>query len=113
MSRGPSGLDGLRLPAPLATGPGTARLLPPAADPYFRVESVTGGADLEASFAVLVGVEGELTLVDARGDGTRLAAGETLLLPYAYGARAVRGSGRALRCRPPAPPAVARDGEAG
>jgi mannose-6-phosphate isomerase len=74
--------------------------LPPAANPYFRAERVRGGDELDAGFAVLVGLEGEGTVgeIDFR-------RGSVLLVPYAAGPLRLRGDVAGLRCRPPDPAA--------
>jgi mannose-6-phosphate isomerase len=96
-------LAALRLPAPVPLAPGVERLLPEAADPFFRAQSVTGPADLEPSFSVLVGTEGTLHLESETGHGVDLAAGQTYLLPFGTGHCHATGTGRAIRCLPPLP----------
>jgi mannose-6-phosphate isomerase len=77
-----------------------ASVLPAAADPYFVLERVAldGQATIAAGFAVLVVLTGEAET----GDGLRLGAGSTVLIPYAAGPLSLRGQGDLLLCRPPA-----------
>lgn len=109
----PDRLARLRLPAPVPRHRGVARLLPELADPFFRAESVAGGARLEPSFALFVGVEGALHLATASGHTVELAAGQTLLMPHGCGACTVTGAGRAIRCLPPLAPEVFRGEDEG
>jgi mannose-6-phosphate isomerase len=74
--------------------------LPPAANPYFRAERVRGGDELDAGFAVLVGLEGEGTLGELE-----FRRGSAILVPHAAGPLVVGGDVAALRCRPPDPAA--------
>jgi mannose-6-phosphate isomerase len=94
-------------PATFVSEPGE-RLLPAAADPYFRAERVRpGGAETaaEPSFAVLVVLEGAGVLRTERGDELALRAGTTALVPFAAGATVVAGELDAIRCLPPDPAA--------
>jgi mannose-6-phosphate isomerase len=80
-------------------GPGPGRrLLPPAADPYFRAERVAGGDELEPGFSVLIGLEGAGSL-----DGLPFGRGSAILLPHSAGPVAVSGDAAGIRCRPPDP----------
>ena len=90
-------------PTTLKSRPG--RLLPPAADPYFRAERIRAGTDSPPSFAVLVALAGEGTLRTERGDGLDLKAGTTALVPYAAGTTTLTGDLEAIRCLPPDPAA--------
>jgi mannose-6-phosphate isomerase len=97
------GLLGAR---PGASGPaGTTRLLPRAADEFFRVERVetaAGPASFAPQVAVLVVLAGEGRL--AWGDGELPAGrGTTLLVPFGAGATRIEGEVSVLRCMPPAP----------
>jgi mannose-6-phosphate isomerase len=91
--------DDARLAA--VRGPGAGRrLLPEAADPYFRAERVTGGDTLDAGFSILVAVAGHGTL------GERpLRRGDTVLVPHAAGPCTLAGDVEAIRCRPADPAA--------
>jgi mannose-6-phosphate isomerase len=97
-------LSGLRRAAPKSSSCGVEELLTPLADPFFRAQAVTDGAVLEPSFSILIGVQGYLRLTTQSGHQTRLAAGQSCLLPYAAGTCQVSGPGRAVRCLPPRPP---------
>lgn len=91
-------------------------LLPAEADPFFRMERVvvSGQADLERGFAVVVVLDGELTLSAADALGAALSdqsgaavthtvgRGATALVPYGAGPVRVEGAGELLVCRPPA-----------
>jgi mannose-6-phosphate isomerase len=98
-----AGLLGSRSGPP---GPaGTARLLPRAADEFFRVEQVApagGPVQLPPQVAVLVALAGRGQL--AWADGTLdVARGATLLVPYGAGPTRLAGDLSVLRCMPPAP----------
>jgi mannose-6-phosphate isomerase len=85
---------------------GTARelVLPSAADPYFRAERLRAGARCEASFAILVVLEGDGHLV-VEDEKLPIRKGQTLVAPYAAGPTSITGPVTVLRCLPPAPPA--------
>ncbi len=76
------------------------RVLPAAADPYFRAELVRGGDTLEPGFSVLVGVAGEGSLA-----GEPFVRGSLVLLPHAAGEVALAGEVEGIRCRPADPAA--------
>lgn len=80
--------------------PGVRQMLPDAADPFFRAESCTDGAELPAAFAVLVVISGEGELKSEHGS-TPLRTGATVLIPYGAGPSRLRGSVQAVRCLPP------------
>jgi mannose-6-phosphate isomerase len=90
---------------------GRREVVPPEADPFFRVEWLHPDPDvpveLEAAFAILVVVVGSGRLATADGtlDVTR---GDTLLVPYAAGAGTLTGGVEAIRCKPPEPTAARR-----
>jgi mannose-6-phosphate isomerase len=90
-------------PAAFTAAPG--RLLPQAADPYFRAERLWNGAECEPSFAVLVALAGAATLHTERGGELALIAGTTALVPYAAGMTTLTGDLEAIRCLPPDPAA--------
>jgi mannose-6-phosphate isomerase len=78
-------------------------VFPAAARPYFRAQRVRGGATgLEASFAVVLGVEGSGDLV---GDGWQLRVdkGSTFAVPWGAGTARAEGDFEFLRCLPPLP----------
>jgi mannose-6-phosphate isomerase len=80
------------------------RLLPTTADPYFRADRVGTGSQLDASFAILVGIEGEDGILHTEhGDETAIGRGSTVLMPHAAGQTTLAGAVTAIRCRPPAP----------
>jgi mannose-6-phosphate isomerase len=79
-----------------------ARRLPAAADPYFRAERVAGGDSLDAGFSVLVGLEGNGSLLSG-GDEMPFGRGSAVLVPYASGGFELRGRVEALRARPADP----------
>jgi mannose-6-phosphate isomerase len=90
-------------PAAFTAAPG--RLLPQAADPYFRAERLRNGAECEPSFAVLVALAGAAPHHTQRGGKLALIAGTTALVPYAAGTTILTGDLEAIRCLPPDPAA--------
>jgi mannose-6-phosphate isomerase len=85
-------------------------LLPGSAAPYFRAQRVTVQGDpvhLERSFAILVVLEGWLTVWSDGGEPLELRGGETALLPYGAGDTTLEGHGTVIRCLPPSPDAGA------
>lgn len=89
------GLQALR---PLTVEPTPAgRLLPEAADAFFRADVVR---ELEPGFSILVVHEGEGTLECDAAEPLPVRRGSTVLVPYAAGACRLTGSARAIRCRP-------------
>jgi mannose-6-phosphate isomerase len=86
-------------------GPGRGRrLLPEAADPYFRAERVGGGDALDPGFAILIGLGGAGTLATESGEQP-FERGSAVLVPFAAGAGELRGAVEAIRCRPADPDA--------
>ena len=89
-----------------AEGPaGTVRLLPRAADEFFRVERIetaTAAARFAPQVAVLVVLDGRGQLAWADG-AVAVARGTTLLVPYGAGITGLEGDLSVLRCMPPAP----------
>lgn len=83
---------------------GTARELvfPRAADPFFRAERLRAGARCEASFAVLVVLDGEGQL-GLEGEALAIRKGDTLVVPHAAGPTSIHGPVSVLRCLPPNP----------
>jgi len=84
-------------------------VLPAAAAPYFRMELLTAGVDVPAGFAVAVVLAGSGVVASAHGDPLDVAAGQTLVVPAAYGNWHVDDDVRLLVCRPgttwpPSPP---------
>ncbi|HET6760049.1 MAG TPA: class I mannose-6-phosphate isomerase [Propionibacteriaceae bacterium] len=78
-------------------------VLPEAADRYFRLARVAldGEAALDPGFAVLVVLSGK---ADLAGEQTNhLTAGNTAVVPNAFGPLRFRGRAELLVCRPPRP----------
>ncbi len=90
-----------RLTGIVNAGSGTS-YFPPAADEFFRAERIDAGQRLNASFAILIALEGEGRLHSADGEVMTLRRGDTILVPYAAGEARLEGSVRAIRCLPPA-----------
>jgi mannose-6-phosphate isomerase len=78
--------------------------LPADADPYFRAERLTSGAQLDPGFSILVALAGPGTLL-TEGGALPLSRGDAVLLPHGAGAGELRGEIEVLRARPPAPDA--------
>ena len=93
----------LRGPVPRASDP-VARLLPEAADAFFRAERLAPApiAALERGFAILVVIEGEGALLPESGEALAVRRGDTVLVPWAAGACHLEGNVVAIACRPPA-----------
>jgi mannose-6-phosphate isomerase len=70
---------------------------------FFRAERVRGGAELAASYGVLVALSGSGVLHTEHAGDVPVAHGETLVVPHAAGATTVSGDLVAVRCLPPAP----------
>jgi mannose-6-phosphate isomerase len=77
--------------------------LPGTADPYFRVQRVRTGDELEPSFAILLGVAGDGRLRTEHGDELGVRRGATVLVPHAAGVTTVAGDAELIRCLPPDP----------
>ena len=88
--------------------PGREALFPKEADAFFRAERIRGGATLEASFCILVVVEGFGRLATEAGDAP-LTRGDTVLVPHAAGASSVDGNVTVIRCLPPEQPPPCED----
>jgi mannose-6-phosphate isomerase len=82
-------------------------LLPPAADAFFRAESIAPNpiAELEHGFAILVVTDGAGALHTEDGEPLPVRRGDTVLVPWAAGACRLEGDLVAIACRPPAPEA--------
>ncbi len=95
-----------RGPAPATeTGASSRRLLPEAADPYFRAEHVAAnGPDVTFApgYSVLIALEGELSITCEGQAPLRLTAGQSALIPYGAGTTTLDGHGSGIRCLPPA-----------
>jgi mannose-6-phosphate isomerase len=94
--------DDERLAALTAGGAGR-QLLGPDADAYFRAERVSGGDALDQGFSILIGTEGEGTLVTEAGGEQPFGRGSAVLVPHAAGAGELRGDVTAIRSRPADP----------
>lgn len=83
-----------------------SRLLPRAADEYFRAEFVAPAlgekVDQDPGFAVLVVVDGSGSLAWAGGT-LPLARGDVLLMPFGAGPWSLTGALGGIVCRPPLP----------
>lgn len=80
-----------------------ADTLTPASHPFFRAErlQVTERASLDAGFSVVIVLEGTGRLT-GQDDEVELAAGDTVLVPFAAGDLTVTGRVTLIRCQPPA-----------
>jgi mannose-6-phosphate isomerase len=96
--------DDDRLATLTASGEGDS-ILTSAADPYFRAERLTGGAQLDPGFSVLIGLDGEGTLATQDGGELPFSRGSAVLLPHAAGPGELRGDVEAIRARPADPSA--------
>jgi mannose-6-phosphate isomerase len=93
-------------------GPGSgdgepvARLLPEAADAFFRADRLAPApiAALEHGFAILLAIEGEGALLPESGEALAVRRGDAVLVPWAAGTCHLEGDLVAIACRPPAPP---------
>ena len=92
----------LRGPDPTRNGPVT-RLLPPAADAFFRAERLAPApiAALERGFAILVVTVGAGALLAEGGEPLPVRRGDTVLVPWAAGQCHLEGEVEAIACRPP------------
>lgn len=97
-------LERLRVRPTSAAGP-VAPAVPASSDPYFRVQRVRpaeeGPVRLPPSYAVLVTVDGEGTLLAGEGPALPLRGGDVHLVPWASGPTAIAGAVEVLRCLPP------------
>lgn len=88
---------------------GTARgALLPAGAAFFRADRLGGGDGWEPSFAVVVVTAGagSLRRADhgrAGQDQVAITAGDTVLIPAAWGTVQIEGEAEVVLCRPPAP----------
>jgi mannose-6-phosphate isomerase len=93
-----SALEALH-PAPPDQARPAGRLLPEAAEAFFRADE---GTHFDAGFAIVVVHAGEGTLECDVAEPTPVRRGTTLLVPYAAGTWRLTGSARGYRCRGPA-----------
>lgn len=75
-------------------------LFGPDASSFFRAQRVRGGAALEASFSILVALDGSGTIRTESGD-VAVRKGDTYVFPHAAGQATVEGDIVAIRCLPP------------
>ena len=90
---------------PAASGSRVESLLPPEAAPYFRAQRVIVSGpelELEPAFAVVIAVEGQLSITHDGGEPLTLSRGQAALVPHGAGVTTWSGSGTAVRCMPPA-----------
>lgn len=92
-----------RLWGPADDGSPLARLLPAAADPFFRAERMRTGARLDASVTVLIATSGAGRLRFADGSELPLGRGQTAIIPHSAGSAVIDGDLELIRCRPPDP----------
>ncbi|HEY8914308.1 class I mannose-6-phosphate isomerase [Lacisediminihabitans sp.] len=76
-------------------------VLPAASAGYFRLDRVSRSQTLPAGFAIVIALEGSMTLTTERGAVLELAQGTTTLVPFAAGALSIDGHGAVLVARPP------------
>ena len=74
--------------------------LVPSSAEFFRLERVTTEARIEAGFAVVIVLDGAVTLTESSGAAQRFDTGSTVLVPAAAGPFTLTG-GSALVARPP------------
>jgi mannose-6-phosphate isomerase len=79
---------------------GLTPVLPEAADPYFRMDLLSPGADMPAGFAVAVVLSGTGRLTAAQCEPIDVNKGQTLVVPAASGDWHVEVDVRLLVCRP-------------
>jgi mannose-6-phosphate isomerase len=72
---------------------------------FFRAERLRDGAELAASFGVLVVLSGAGTLRTEKAGEVPLTKGQTYVLPHSAGTGTLSGDVVALRCLPPDPDA--------
>jgi mannose-6-phosphate isomerase len=88
----------------ITTGLPDGSILAATSAPYFRAErfAVDGMFDLKQGYAVMIVTTGTLDFATA-GGRLELAAGATVLIPYAAGRPVLSGHGSVLMFRPPTP----------
>jgi mannose-6-phosphate isomerase len=81
-------------------------VLPDAASDFFRAEAIrpgSGKVELEASFAILVVLDGAGTVTTSSGDELDIHRGHTVLMPHGAGTLTLSGNVTLIRCQPPTP----------
>jgi mannose-6-phosphate isomerase len=112
-----SAWNGARLAATRVVGPppgrdpAVERLLPAAADPFFRAERLRpahGAVRLDPAFSILVvlGGRGKLEVEADPSAPLPLARGDTMLVPFGCGEAVLSGPLDVVRCLPPRQPVV-------
>ena len=74
--------------------------LVPLSAEFFRLERVTAGARIEAGFAVVIVLDGAVTLTESSGAAQSFDSGSTVVVPAAAGPFTLAG-GTVLVARPP------------
>ncbi|MEA2288892.1 MAG: mannose-6-phosphate isomerase [Solirubrobacteraceae bacterium] len=100
--------DAAALRGPGLRGDGAVkRLLPEAADAFFRADRIAPApiARLDRGFAILVVTEGAGAVLPESGPPLPVRRGDTVLMPWAAGACHLEGDVVAIACRPPRPEA--------
>ncbi len=81
--------------------------MPSAADLFFRAERVQppagGSVELEASFAIVIGVDGSGRYDTSEGESFPIKRGDTVLVPHGSGVSTISGDVTLIRCLPPTP----------
>ena len=94
-------VDALRASRPRAASrPGVTRLLPAAADAFFRAERVSAPVTFEPGYAIVIVVSGDGWIAYPAGN-LAVQRGATVLVPYGVGPIAFEGDCQALLCSPP------------
>lgn len=104
----PASVDRLRASLRARPRDPVERVLPAEADAYFVAERIHlegTSIELEASYAIMVGIDGQALLRTAREDCLELDSGATCLVPYGAGRCSLEGHATVLRCLPPPPDA--------
>lgn len=86
-------------------GEAVVDLFGPASSEFFRADRIhvdRRAVDMDASFAVLVVLDGGGTLRTEHGGSIDLHRGQTVVVPHAAGNSTVDGELTVVRCRPPA-----------
>lgn len=102
----PASVDRLRANRPPGPPDPVERVLPAEADAYFVAERIHldgYSVELEASYSIVVAIDGKALLRTARGDRLELGSGTTGLVPYGAGRCTLEGHANLLRCLPPPP----------
>jgi mannose-6-phosphate isomerase len=79
-----------------------ASFFPPEACDFFRADELAAGSVVDASFSVVIVLEGAGAIETERAEPVPVSRGATVLVPYAAGEARLAGSCRAICCRPPA-----------